>query len=723
MGLFRHSSKKKESSASPPLTSKTPSRSNSLKSIISSTSVQSATPATSASSPSKYKSFLRQSPRVSPEPSHIDQVTSDEDHDVDRLRLDHLTINPPSTKRISTIVETECDDVDGSGGSEFEDEDVELKMGDDDDDYDSNDLEESGLSDEEEYDHLHVIKSKARAKSLNSGITSQINSFMVYCGLANDKMTDAANEELKRTFSLLDSGKLKIHPVSSTTNRTDSKLREPVINEAQLEIITKLTEKLNTFYELKGDLTRQYLLASLGKTVYQRYGTVTRIIGRGAYGLIKIIDPVGEEKGKDETASGFSPPPSNKKLFAVKEILRRGTDKVPEAQQKFIERVLSEFIISSTLNYKHLVKTCDLMITLPPLVSNGTHANGNNGHTVGLCELLKISQVMECTPGGDLFTYMSNKYDRFDEPVNYLSLEEIDCFIKQIAKGLWYMHQHGVAHCDLKLENILLSYLPSDSNELMVGPRDLDSKISLKLSDFGSANVFRTKWDRTDQITPFTNVPIGSESYIAPEEYGGYTWCSAINLSTCKNGYSPAKKDNWALGIVILVLFNLRKNYYSRKTDSTLEGGSGSYLWHSTEPKNHKLRKEKLFKDKNFEEYVNKRMIADYECKSKEWLIHRKGTFGPIETLFDPPRRNDDDEDDEDENNNDINNDNDKHDNRDKIINKKYLHDDDMDQDEKDLCELRKLFIYKLLDPDPNTRLTVEQFLKSDWMRGVESCI
>ena len=73
-----------------------------------------------------------------------------------------------------------------------------------------------------------------------------------------------------------------------------------------------------------------------------------------------------------------------------------------------------------------------------------------NSLCIGDRSELKLSQVMRCTSGGDLFTYMTTKKDLNGQEIDTVALEEIDCFIKQIARGVWYMHQHGVSHCDLK---------------------------------------------------------------------------------------------------------------------------------------------------------------------------------------------------------------------------------------------------------------------------------
>mmetsp|Transcript_8156 Transcript_8156/g.8089 ORF Transcript_8156/g.8089 Transcript_8156/m.8089 type:complete len:676 (-) Transcript_8156:115-2142(-) len=670
MPLFGHS-KRKKTSLSPPLSS----ASDLLGVEVSNASASSGQGSAAGKPKSKIKSLLKpKNSSTDKLEQKLQNVKLDDDEKVEDIRKQRLN------KRTSTIVEAEVDEANQNVDSGFDSE------------YDSSDLDDlDSDSDDSDYEeeHLHAIKIRGKSLSIQSNIVSQLSNIMGYCGITStatnpDTLAALANEELKRTFSLLDQT-MKIHRLSGTSNRKDPKLTESVIGDKQVQLIEKLQIKLDEVLSLK-DLSSELIQCLRhGKTVYDRYGVVRDIIGRGAYGLIKIIDP----NATDATLKSTTKIAPGNVFYAVKELQKRpGTDvKQKESQKQFIDRVISEFIVSSTLNYKHIVKTVDLMVTLPPICSK----KGANE----LSQCVKISQVMECTTGGDLFTYMSTTTDKGNQPIRSVSLDEVDCFIKQISKGLWYMHQHGVAHCDLKLENILVNYLPPDSQD------PLRTRIVLKLSDFGKVNVFKTKWDQQEQLIPYANGPVGSEPYMAPEEHFG-----KMNKT---GGYSAKSKDNWALGIVILVLFNISKQYF---THNKLDGDddkpaeysgifdeySSGYLWQSTDMKMHHLKKteEKKYRDKVFEEYTKNRMIADYDNTTKEWLIKKEGRFRPIENLFVIPK----DEDDEGTGGFEC----------------------QLDDDELQLCELRKMFIYKLLDPNPETRLTSDEFIRGDWMTSVYNC-
>ena len=59
---------------------------------------------------------------------------------------------------------------------------------------------------------------------------------------------------------------------------------------------------------------------------------------------------------------------------------------------------------------------------------------------------------MELCQGRNLFQYVKKK-----KPVAYLSEKEAFPIFKQIVSAIAYMHNLGLIHRDLKLENILIN--------------------------------------------------------------------------------------------------------------------------------------------------------------------------------------------------------------------------------------------------------------------------
>lgn len=147
---------------------------------------------------------------------------------------------------------------------------------------------------------------------------------------------------------------------------------------------------------------------STSTTLVEKYGKCQEIVGRGAFGIVRISH---KKLGAGE------------KLFAVKEFRRRPE----ETEKKYSKRLTAEFCISSSLRHPNVIHTLDLL----------KDAKGD------YCE------VMEFCAGGDLYTLILSS--------GKLEVQEADCFFKQMMRGVEYLHEMGVAHRDLKPENLLLT--------------------------------------------------------------------------------------------------------------------------------------------------------------------------------------------------------------------------------------------------------------------------
>ncbi|KAK0105156.1 hypothetical protein ONS95_004446 [Cadophora gregata] len=159
----------------------------------------------------------------------------------------------------------------------------------------------------------------------------------------------------------------------------------------------------------------------------------------------KIIGRRGKTAGKGATAhvklmyrKGGGP----HETYAVKEFRGKSTK---EKSEDYEQKVKSEYSIARSAHHPNIVETIRLC----------TH-NGRWNH------------VMEFCDQGDLFSLVSQKYlSRKGRLTDRL------CLFKQLIQGLNYLHTHGIAHRDIKLENLLLTK---------------DSK--LKITDFGVSEVF-----------------------------------------------------------------------------------------------------------------------------------------------------------------------------------------------------------------------------------------
>ncbi|RPB15997.1 Pkinase-domain-containing protein [Morchella conica CCBAS932] len=173
-------------------------------------------------------------------------------------------------------------------------------------------------------------------------------------------------------------------------------------------------------------------------TLVEKYGKCQEIIGRGAFGIVRISHKVDPKNGHSE------------QLYAVKEFRRRPQ----ESPRKYHKRLTSEFCISSSLRHPNVIHTLDLL----------QDAKGD------YCE------VMEFCAGGDLYTLVL--------AAGKLDVAEADCYFKQLMRGVEYMHEMGVAHRDLKPENLLLT-----------------TTGALKITDFGNGECFRMAWEKEAHMT------------------------------------------------------------------------------------------------------------------------------------------------------------------------------------------------------------------------------
>lgn len=124
--------------------------------------------------------------------------------------------------------------------------------------------------------------------------------------------------------------------------------------------------------------------------------------------------------------------------------------------------------------------------------------------------------VMELCDAGDLFDFVIQDSTTLRDELL------VKKFFTQILDAVQYMHQQGVYHRDLKLENILLQSQDDDTD-----------KLDCKVADFGLATRERYS----------TEFGYGSPSYLAPEHFDNN-----------QPYYDAAASDVWSLGILLLAL-------------------------------------------------------------------------------------------------------------------------------------------------------------------------
>lgn len=195
------------------------------------------------------------------------------------------------------------------------------------------------------------------------------------------------------------------------------------------------------------------------------------------------------------------------RLFVVKQIKTKihikNTNKL--YKDKLLRKILlNEYTIGTLLNHENIIKTLDI-------------------------DLSKNAIIFEYFKGIDFFNYIQLQK-------NNSSIENKIIYFKQIINGISYMHDLGIAHMDLKLENIIID--------------TINNKI--KIIDFGHSKIFH---DSTHINTIILNKNLhGSIPYIAPEEF-------------LKDEYNPEKIDVWSCGIILYIIIYNSFPWYKATED------------------------------------------------------------------------------------------------------------------------------------------------------------
>lgn len=226
----------------------------------------------------------------------------------------------------------------------------------------------------------------------------------------------------------------------------------------------------------------------------------------------------------------------------------------------------------------------------------------NERDTLQKGEVKRVSYIlMEYAPYGDFFDFVSKNGDKLDEKL-------IRGFFRQLIDGIEYLHEQGIAHLDLKPENLLLG-----------------ANFKLKIADFDLSHV---KGDAKI-------LSRGTKFYRGPE-----LWKSNATRGDLK---LPFAADIYSAGIILFIMKT--GGIYPHSEDTTFEGLDLADLMHNKNAEFWKKHaeiqeKDQSFFDKDFKELFNamtkhnpEDRISIKEIKQSKWYN------GPVYTPFDCERK------------------------------------------------------------------------------------
>ena len=211
----------------------------------------------------------------------------------------------------------------------------------------------------------------------------------------------------------------------------------------------------------------------------------------------------------------------------------------------------------------------------------------------------KIYLIFEYCNGGNLSENYDRFFKKFGSPFSERILQKI---LKDIFKGLYYLHRNNIVHNDIKLGNILVEYNDEKDKENL---NLYNAKFKISPSSLSKKNSsFPEIFDSLDYLPPSRLEQITKEQKL-------------MNFSI----------DIWQCGILAFkILFN-RHPFLSKKeeivTDPITENKNESKYFFNKKKKTYTIKdKLKILYDniKKGDYYID--LIKEYQCEvSKEVLV------------------------------------------------------------------------------------------------------
>eukprot|EP01130_Rhizamoeba_saxonica_P008678 TRINITY_DN3503_c0_g1_i2.p1 TRINITY_DN3503_c0_g1~~TRINITY_DN3503_c0_g1_i2.p1 ORF type:complete len:580 (+),score=146.32 TRINITY_DN3503_c0_g1_i2:172-1911(+) len=164
--------------------------------------------------------------------------------------------------------------------------------------------------------------------------------------------------------------------------------------------------------------------------------------------------------------------------------------------------------------------------------------------------------VMDLIEGGEMFDYLTNT------ECGYLSEEETSKYMKDVLKGLKFLHHLDIIHRDIKLENILLT-----------------KEGRCKITDFGSSIYIENDQEITEVV--------GTEMYLSPEviqeiPYGKKVdlWAAGVTTYMMLTGTDPYLDQSPTVAIITHSYKLFPFSYDGEETSETAKDFVGKLMEH-----------------------------------------------------------------------------------------------------------------------------------------------
>lgn len=172
----------------------------------------------------------------------------------------------------------------------------------------------------------------------------------------------------------------------------------------------------------------------------EKYGSCQEILHYGAQSSVRLYTLPGMSSSQSRHPRDQAPAFQHH----VVKVFRPSSNPSIVAAQKI------EQAISSALSHPNICRTRDVLLN----------------------ERGEMCQIIDYCAGGNLNRLIATS------PERSLDACAANCFFKQIMRAIVFLHDNGIAHCDLKMENVLLT--PNGA---------------VKVADFGSVQWYGTKMD------------------------------------------------------------------------------------------------------------------------------------------------------------------------------------------------------------------------------------